>query len=548
MSVPTFSLAYTSVRANDIVRVVTLWRERAETPSDIEVVIAVDVGNEECLKVAQSVIGAKVVIQKDIPFNCVKGWNLAAAHTTGKVIIAIADDFNPPNGWDQLLKNLPQTGWMESPHVVHVEDGYVHNIFVLAILTRKRYEQFGYVFYPAYESMFSDTEFTEVAYRDSVVIPATNLLFEHIHCDCGKRVRDIYDKEHSSKDRWNRGEMLFNYRKDLGFPLDAGPMADKGGDTQTCSHPKPSTVVEGEEIKENVYVAYIQATRDDICLNEVIDRLFDEGVRHFFFCIPDEYWSGKSTPQTEMDEVKFAAARIEKKGAKVRVKVFVVADYRYPGETRIETETRVRNDSLNWIRGEGYYRILIVDSDELWKRGTLNQIKDRVKQHNPSAISLPMVPVIGLPGYPVDNAQDRVTSYVGGYTIFRDCRTPVNQPEYIDSTVVYHLTGTRRTMEEIIEKHRQSGHYDDPEYLFEEWIHQVLPNIKPGFVHTWPNGITGLHMFTGYQIWKSVRNWSVEEWVDIPETMRQYFGLPHEGVDKTTSVMSQHAQKFQVYR
>jgi hypothetical protein len=127
---------------------------------------------------------------------------------------------------------------MDNPHVVHVEDGYVHNLFVLAILTRKRYEQFGYIFYPGYESMFCDTEFTEVSYRDSVVIPATNLLFEHIHCDCGKRVRDIHDKEHSSKDRWNRGEMLFNYRKDLGFPLDDGPMAGKGGDTQACSHPK----------------------------------------------------------------------------------------------------------------------------------------------------------------------------------------------------------------------------------------------------------------------------------------------------------------------
>jgi hypothetical protein len=99
-----------------------------------------------------------------------------------------------------------------------------------------------------------------------------------------------------------------------------------------------------------------------------------------------------------------------------------------------------------------------------------------------------------------------------------------------------------------IEKHRQSGHYGDPEYAFEEWITNVLPNIRPGFVYTWPNGIKGLHMFTGYQIWPCVRNWSVEEWVDIPETMRKYFGSPQEGVEKTTSTMFRTVQEFQVYK
>ena len=544
MTVPTFSLAYTSVRSKDIAQVVQMWLARAEKPERVEVVIAVDEGNAECLKAAQSVPGAKVVVQTVQPFNCVKGWNLAAAHTTGKVILAIADDFSPPTGWDQLLTDLPQTGWMDAPLVIHVEDGYVHTLCVLAILTRKRYEQFGYIFYPQYESMFCDTEFTEVAYRDNAVIPAKHLLFEHIHCDCGKRQRDVHDNEHSSKDRWNRGEMLFNYRKGQNFPLDDGPLADQA--------PTPvketSMSTTQEEPKENVYVAYLQATRDDICLNEVVERLFDEGVKHFFFCMPDEYWGGNITPQEEINQVLDAAERIKKRGATTWTKVFRVSDYRRPGESRIDTETRVRNDSLNWIRGEGYYHILIVDGDELWKRGTLRQIKDVVVAHHPSAISLPMVPVIGLPGYPVNNAQDRVTSYVGGYTIFRDCRTPVNRPVFIDSTYVYHLTGTRRTMEETIEKHRQSGHYDDPEYDFEVWLRDVLPNVRPGFSYLWPNGQRGVHMFTGYQIWPEIRSWTPEEYADLPESMRKYLAPPQDGVEKTISTMSRPVQGFQVYK
>jgi len=546
MSTPTFSLAYTSVRSGDIQQVVKLWRDRAANPADIEVVIAVDEGNAECLAAAQSVPNAKVVVQTEQPFNCVRGWNLAAAHTTGHVIIAIADDFLPPLSWDQLLLDLPQTGWTENSHVVHVEDGYVHTLCVLAILTRKRYEQFGYIFYPQYESMFCDTEFTEVAYRDNVVIPAKHLLFEHIHCDCGKRQRDSHDNEHSSKDRWNRGEMLFNYRKDRNFPVDDGPLAGKVPESSEYITPDAPTAVEGED-KSNVYVAYVQATRDDISLNEVVGRLFDEGVRHFFFCIPDEYWSGKPTPKSDSSQVEAAADSIRRRGAQSWVKFFRVSDYRYPGESRIDTETRVRNDTLNWIRGEGYYHILIVDGDELWKRGTLKLVKDVVAAHHPSAISLPMVPVIGLPGYPVNNAQDRVTSYVGGYTIFRDCRTPVNRPVCLDATVVYHFTGTRRTMEEIIEKHRQSGHYDDPEYDFEGWLRDVLPNIRPGFSHRWPNGNQGVHMFSGYQIWPEIRDWSTQEWVDMPDSLKQFLGSPRENVDVKIASVYRQVKDFSTY-
>lgn len=507
MSEPIFSLAYTSVRSEMIQGVVASWLAASSGRHKIEVVISVDGNNPESIEAAQAVRDARVVIQNEPPFNCVRGWNLAAEHTTGKVIIAVADDFKPCQDWDEKLLAL-KPGWIDEDWAVHTEDGYVHNIIVLAIITRKRYERFGYLFYPKYLSLFCDTELTEVAYGEGRVLDAKHILMEHLHPDCFKRARDKHDQEHASQTRWNIGEMLFNYRKNQGFPVDEGPRA-----RQTCE--RQETKAETDPYAG--YAAYLQANRDDLCLQEVCDRLFDEGLRNFFFCIPDEYWSGKTTPEHEIEQVKSVARNLVQRGANCTAKRFHVANYRFPGDSRIVVETRVRNDSLAWVRQYGFHRICVVDSDELWPVGTLAILKEIVDKSNPLAISLPMIPVLGFPGYPVLGATDRVISYVGQSCIFRDCRTPIGTVYYENSAVVYHFTSTRRTMEETIEKHRQSGHFDDPEYDFENWLRNVLPKVRPGMKNA--------HMYKRYQIWPEVRAWKNEELNDIPKSIHKYLAI-----------------------
>lgn len=487
-----------------IPQAINLWRSRAANPDQVEVVVSVDGTNPEAFKAAKSVPGVRVVLQETAPFNCVRGWNKAASETTGKVIICMADDFNPPQNWDTLLLGLTPTNWIDGEYVVKTEDGYVHDIFVLSILTRKRYEKFGYVFYPQYESMFCDTEFGECAIRDGVVINANHILFEHMHPDCQKRPRDGNDIIHGGKDRWNRGELLFKYRKGCNFPIDDGP--------------KAGIVDKTVALDDRKYAVYIQATKDDFCLFEVCKRMIEEGAKHFFFCIPDEYWSGTKTPQAEIDEVQGIAQQVEQAGGKTYVKLFHVADYRFPGDSRIAVETRVRNDTLAWIRRSGFSHILVVDGDELWARGMLAKVDECVETSKPGCISCPMVPVVGVPGYPVHMATDRAIVYVGGGTVFRECRSPAIEHFMLNNCIVVHFTACRKTMQEVIDKHRASGHYDDSEYDFEGWIKNVLPNLKPGW--------RGAHMYKRYQIWPLVRDWTISEMEHIPDSIRQYLGQP----------------------
>lgn len=484
---------------------VDLWLSRADFPERIEVVISLDGGNHAAIAAAKAIAGAKVVIQPEPPFNCVRGWNAAAAATTGKVIINMADDFQPPQSWDRQLLELNPPNWIEGEYVIHTEDGYVHDIAVLGILTRKRYEKFGYTLYPQYESMFSDTEFTEVAYRDGVVINAKHILFEHMHCDCGKRPKDDHDRVHGGQERWQRGEMLFNYRKGTGFPIDDGPRAKIVDEKR----------VEGAEIR---FAVYTQATKDDFCLLEVCQRAFEEGVKDFFFCVPDEYWSGNPTPLEEIAQVRKIADEMEKIGASVNFQVFDVSKYRFAGDSRIAVETRVRNDSLSWIRRAGFEHILIMDGDELWTKGLIDKVRDAVLTSKPACISAPMIPVVGLPGYPIEKASDRAVVYIDGVSSFRECRSPAVEHFQLNNGIIVHFTACRKTMQEIIDKHRASGHYDDPEYAFEDWIKNTLPNLKPGW--------KGAHMYRRYQIWPLVRNWTLTEIAQIPASLHAYLGQP----------------------
>lgn len=509
-NVPVFSLVFTSVRPQVMAAVIHLWDSRSALKQH-EWCLGIDEGNEATLKAAHDLAAKhthiKVVVNTGAK-TCVAGWNAGAAISKGKIIICVADDFNPPNSWDTGLLAVEPKGWEDGEHVIKTEDGYVHNIFVLSILTRKRYERFGYVFYPKYLSLFCDTEFGEVATRDGVVIEANHLLFEHCHPDCNKRPRDGADMVHASQERWNLGEMLFNFRKSQGFPVDDGPLAEKYAAEQEAK--KLSAPKTNER-----YVAYMQVTKDDLCLLDVCNRLVEEGVHDFCFCQPDKYWSGEPVEAQDVADLQKVYDALAQSGQTVHCKVFNVDSFTLPGDTRILVETRVRNESLNWIRTLGYKHILIVDGDELWIRGTLDIVKGYVEQGH-KAVSVHMVPVIGVPGYPVDSATDVAVVYIGPDVVFKVCRSPYIPQTIVYRPLIYHFTGTRKGMDETIKKHRRGGHYDDADYDFEGWIKDKLPNIKPG--------MKDAHMYKPRQIWPRVRAWRPDELAAMPAVVRSYLG------------------------
>lgn len=112
--------------------------------------------------------------------------NTAARAATGEILIVIADDLYPCEDWDVELEAIVTARAKGATQfVIEVSTGTVREhergILVLPILSQARYRALGYVFYPAYESMYADNDFCEHARQDGVLLDARELEFLHRH-------------------------------------------------------------------------------------------------------------------------------------------------------------------------------------------------------------------------------------------------------------------------------------------------------------------------------------------------------------------------------
>jgi len=181
------------------------WLRLASDPDSIEHIFAVDADDEESamLCMAKSVIVGESA-------GPVAAWNLAAKFSKGKVLVQMSDDFEAFAGWDKAILNA--LGDLSKPSVLAVSDGHrKDNLMCMAILTRKRYEDQGYLFHPEFFSMYSDNWFTDLAYHDDVVIDASNsIIFEHRHPAFGIGEMDNTYARSNSYENHKRGRSIFN--------------------------------------------------------------------------------------------------------------------------------------------------------------------------------------------------------------------------------------------------------------------------------------------------------------------------------------------------
>jgi hypothetical protein len=85
------------------------------------------------------------------------------------------------SGYDSALRDNMEHYFPDTDGVLWFNDGFQkHNLNTLCILGRKYYQRFGYIYHPAYKSLWCDNEFTVVAsllkkqlYFDKVIIRHT---------------------------------------------------------------------------------------------------------------------------------------------------------------------------------------------------------------------------------------------------------------------------------------------------------------------------------------------------------------------------------------
>lgn len=260
---PLFSILHTSARPDAWRKVYDDWIGRAADPARVEYVLCVDerwgftehrpaLTFNRCVecwrKNPRCVLAWNTHPYKHSGY--VSGVNLAARASSGKILIVVADDQFACEGWDSKIWDvLYKSGSLGDDFVVSVSTGtrseHERKIMVMPILSRARYERLGYVFYPAYESMYADNDFYEHAKQDGAIIDARGLIFPHRHWMQGGRDVDSADRAQNAMELYESGARVLDARRAAKFgpvTLDESEGAVLGQSNQESAGSKKRTI------------------------------------------------------------------------------------------------------------------------------------------------------------------------------------------------------------------------------------------------------------------------------------------------------------------
>jgi len=181
------------------------WLESAADPDSVEHIFGLDMDDPDVMLLT---VYNHVFLAGDC--GPVAAWNAAAKASSGQILVQLSDDWEPVQGWDTAI--LSAIGDTSKPAVLAVSDGHrKDDLLCMAILTRARYKQQGYLFHPEFFSMFSDNWFSRQAFADGVVIDARDrIAFEHVHPAFGKSEMDATYERSNASENYERGGKAFH--------------------------------------------------------------------------------------------------------------------------------------------------------------------------------------------------------------------------------------------------------------------------------------------------------------------------------------------------
>lgn len=109
-------------------------------------------------------------INSNTPSN---GWD---------ILLLASDDMIPQKeGYDEIIRDNMQKHHPDTDGVLWFPDGYRPDLNTLSIMGKKYYDRFGYIYHPAYFSLWCDNEFQEVAESLGKQTKIDDVIIKHCH-------------------------------------------------------------------------------------------------------------------------------------------------------------------------------------------------------------------------------------------------------------------------------------------------------------------------------------------------------------------------------
>ena len=193
------------------------WIRNAGCETELIVSIdADDLHKDAYLEFYSDVPSAKVIINAN---DCVvQATNHAAVVSTGDILLYLSDDFRCPNNWGQSIIEITKN--FQPEWLLKVDDclqRFQADVLTIPIMSRALYLKLGYMFHPAYRSLWVDCDLYWTCHNLGVMKFAEHLKFPHEHYCNGKAKKD--ETYQRSERNWDSGKALYEQRKRQNFPL-----------------------------------------------------------------------------------------------------------------------------------------------------------------------------------------------------------------------------------------------------------------------------------------------------------------------------------------
>jgi hypothetical protein len=134
------------------------------------------------------------------------------------IIVVASDDMHcVQRGWDRIIVETMEREFPDMDGVLHFNDGFTgEKLNTLPIMGRAYYDRFGYVYHPAYNSLWCDNEFMMVAKASNKQRYFEQVLFKHHHFSNMAEVKRDRLMQHTES-FYYKDQKIFNQRKKIGF-------------------------------------------------------------------------------------------------------------------------------------------------------------------------------------------------------------------------------------------------------------------------------------------------------------------------------------------
>lgn len=142
------------------------------------------------------------------------------AVTDWDILVLMSDDMRVQRcGWDKTLAYDMERHFPALDGALHYPDGIRSDIITLSIMGRRLYQAFGYIYHPAYISLWCDNEFTDAVKALGKYKYLDHPWYRHHHCSAAAGIPhdELYRKNES---HFARDQGVYQDRKCRDFDIE----------------------------------------------------------------------------------------------------------------------------------------------------------------------------------------------------------------------------------------------------------------------------------------------------------------------------------------